>query len=69
MNADGSAPTRLTSDAWRDSRPVWSPDGTTIAFASDRDGAFDLYLMNVDGSSMARLIDDPAEAGEPVWQL
>ena len=44
MNADGSAVTRLTSEAARDDEPAWSPDGTKIAFTSDRDGDFEIHV-------------------------
>src|SRR5207253_9113056 len=36
MNADGSNPTRLTRGPASNSNAAWSPDGTTIAFASNR---------------------------------
>ena len=38
MNADGTAQTRLTNNPAVDVAPAWSPDGSKIAFASDRDG-------------------------------
>ena len=31
--------------------PTWSPDGQSILFLSDRDGAWKLYIMNADGSN------------------
>ena len=37
MNADGSNPVNLTKNDSRDTMPSWSPDGTKIAFVSDRD--------------------------------
>ena len=39
VNADGSEIRRLTNDKFGDLQPQWSPDGRTIAFATDRDSA------------------------------
>jgi Tol biopolymer transport system component len=39
VNADGTNLRRLTNDAFGDFQPQWSPDGNTIAFATDRDSA------------------------------
>src|SRR5690242_14827498 len=52
MGEDGSGVTQLTPPAiWSDDDPVWSPDGTRIAFRSTRDGPYyDIWLMNADGS-------------------
>ena len=43
--------------------PAWSPDGTRIAFASDRDGDFDIWIMNADGSDQRQRHQRP---GRPV---
>ena len=37
------------------SRPIWSPDGEWLAFASDRDGSTSIYRQRVDGSGIERL--------------
>jgi Tol biopolymer transport system component len=55
MNADGSDQTRLTNSVAWDEYPAWSPDGTNIAFASLRDGNYEIYVMNADGSNVRRL--------------
>jgi Tol biopolymer transport system component len=52
MNADGSGPRRLTRNGMQ---PVWSPDGTHIAFVSERDGQTDIYVMSADGSEQRNL--------------
>ncbi len=51
MNADGTAPTQLTSNTWSDREPTFSSDGSRIAFT--RDGT--IWVMNADGSDQAQL--------------
>jgi dipeptidyl aminopeptidase/acylaminoacyl peptidase len=67
MEADGSNPTRLTVTSAFDGFPTWSPDGSRIAFESDRDGNSEIYVMNADGSDQTRLTTDPAFDGFPDW--
>src|SRR2546422_583991 len=38
-----------------------------IAFVSDRDGNFEIYVMDADGSNQTRLTNNPARDGEPAW--
>jgi len=45
----------LTSGNWRDTAPVWSPDGKRLAFLSDRDGTTQLYVMWLDTREVAQL--------------
>lgn len=51
----GGLATRLTSNPGRDQRPVWSPTGDQIAFASDREGQSDVYIMPSSGGAPSRL--------------
>jgi len=68
MHADGTDVRRLTDSPGLDEGPVWSPDGTKIAFSSARDGQQELYVMNADGSDQRRLTDNPARDESPDWQ-
>ena len=63
---EGIPPDVLTK-AGNNFLPVWSPDGTRIAFMSTRDGNPDIYVMNRDGSSVRRLTTNPAIDGSPTW--
>ena len=67
MNADGSGVTRLTDNDADDWSPAWSPDGRRIAFDSNRDGDFEIYVMNADGSGVTRLTDNDADDWSPAW--
>jgi len=55
MNADGSDVQRLTFNPAADVEPAWSPDGSRIAWRSERDGNAEIYVMNADGSNQTRL--------------
>lgn len=68
MNADGSSQTQLTNIAWRNINPAWSPAGTNIVFASDRQGPLQIYVMNADGSSQTRLTDSGGDDLYPTWR-
>jgi TolB protein len=66
MNADGTAPTQLTTTAQGHSGvPAWSPDGSVIAFWTTRDGNDEVYVMNADGSN-ARNISNHSARDTPV---
>ena len=47
---------RLTFDPAIDSMPIWSPDGSRMVFASNRDLKFDLYLKDTNGAQEEKLI-------------
>ena len=49
------APVKLTNNTQSDSGPVWSPDGTKIAFVSERTGDEEIYAMNADGTNPVQL--------------
>lgn len=53
--ANGGTATQLTTQASYECSPIWSPDSKQIAFASDRNGNFDLFVMSADGGAARRL--------------
>jgi TolB protein len=73
MNRDGTGPVNLTNSPSFDGYPAWSPDGSKIAFASNRAGQtrgnFHIYIMNADGSDLVRVLENgPAvEDARPQW--
>lgn len=54
-NKDGSSPNRLTVDDGIESNPVFSPDGSLIAFNAEYDGNTDVYVVPTNGGVPERL--------------
>ena len=50
IDADGTDLTRLTRAPYPEFDPSWSPDGTEIAFRSERSGEPEIWIMNADGT-------------------
>jgi Tol biopolymer transport system component len=47
--------------------PTWSPDGSRLAFVSDREGNREIYLISPDGTGIVNLTNNPAYDSNPVW--
>jgi Tol biopolymer transport system component len=69
MNADGAAPTRLTSDSRQDTDSAWSADGAQIAFQKGDGvtGTFEIYTMNADGSNQQNITRNSTDDYTPAW--
>ena len=65
VNADGSSPTRLTTNSAFDGRPAWSSNGEQLIFDTRRDGNQEVYVMNSDGSGQVDVTNNGAEDGFP----
>ena len=59
--------TQLTDNTWNDEYPVWSPDGTRIAFTANQEGHNDIFIMEADGSNIIRMTTSKAHEKEPSW--
>lgn len=76
INADGSGLVKLADES---GSPAFSPNGSTIAFASYRDQSgrscgedecsynHEIYVMHSDGSTQTRITHSPSEDQNPVW--
>ncbi len=63
----GAVVTRLTDDPAQDVMPSISPDGSTIAFASDRNGSWDIFLMPAEGGNKIQITNESAHDLHPSW--
>lgn len=61
VDANGGNATAITTGAAQDMRPVWSHDGKMLAFASNRHGNFDVYVMPAMGGAAERLTFNSAD--------
>ncbi len=52
---DGSLK-QLTNDRYVQMMPIWSPDGTQIAYCSDQDGSFGIWTIKLDGSGAKKVL-------------
>ncbi len=65
VSSDGGEAKQLTAHQAYDYAPIWSPDGKTIAFASDRFGNFDIYTVSAKGGVPSRITTNSAK--ETPW--
>jgi len=69
--SDGSSPARrLTSTRAPEAGPVWSPDGTKLAFVTRREGdeSPQVYVMPMGGGEAQRITSVPGGAASPQWR-
>ena len=64
IDADGTNVRTILAGAWQ---PVWSPDGTQIAFSDFPNGVTQVFVMNADGSDVRQLTHLPHGAEHPAW--
>jgi TolB protein len=69
VRADGTETRQITDGAWKDRGPRFSPDGSRIAFYSNRSGPYQIWTIKADGSELRQLTDDATTTGLvlPVW--
>jgi TolB protein len=57
----------LTRSPGLDDYPAYSPDGSRLAFVSNRDGQFEVYLAAADGSGPVNVSRHPLRDTFPTW--
>ncbi|VEL96680.1 WD40 repeat protein [Alteromonas sp. 76-1] len=67
LPAEGGDAKRLTDVTHDVRQPVWSPDGTKIAYFAFIDGGYDLWIVNADGTNPKQLTRGAFDDREPVW--
>ena len=64
ISANGTDSVRVTAPGWG---PAWSPDGRQLAFSSNRDLSYDLYVMDLSSGAVSRITSDGAAYGVTAW--
>ena len=67
MDGAGSVVFNRTNNAALDASPAWSPDGSKIAFASNRDGNIEVYTMNANGTGQTNISNNGAHDADVSW--
>ena len=58
---------KLADSPYTDGAPAWSPDGTKIAFHSNRSGDFDIWVVEVASATLTHVTNDARSDGFPLW--
>jgi TolB protein len=67
MDSDGQNIARLTENKFMEIYPRISPDGRTLAYASDKSGNYDIWLSDLDGKNQVQLTRDRSFDTYPAW--
>lgn len=66
-SVNGKTQTQVTTDPADDVMPAFSPDGKSLAFASNRSGNWDIYTVSIDGGKTVQITNDPDHELHPSW--
>jgi Tol biopolymer transport system component len=67
LDSDGMLLRQLTNDSFVEAYPTVSPDGQTLAYVSDRNGSFQVWIMDVETTQSRRLTSESGMALLPIW--
>jgi Tol biopolymer transport system component len=63
----GETPQKITNDSYFKVDPTWSPDGTRIAYSSDRSGTEQIYIRNLASGAEEQVTALPGASVSPAW--
>ncbi|MFO0827993.1 MAG: DPP IV N-terminal domain-containing protein [Phycisphaerales bacterium] len=66
-SVDGRTVTQLVSDASDDMMPALSPDGTKVAFVSNRNGNWDVFVVSSEGGPATQITFEADDEVQPTW--
>ncbi len=64
-SVNGQTLRQLTDDPGNEVMPAFSPDGTRVAFASDRSGNWDIYIVDINGGRPVQITNSPTDDIHP----
>jgi len=67
ISPSGSTPRPLTSGQGDNQGATWAPDGRHLAFQSNRNGRWQVFVMSIDGLTTTRVTQGTTEATSPSW--
>ena len=68
LSTNGTHLLRITENDYWDLYPVWSPDGSSIAFLSQRTPSLGIYVLETDGSDEKQLYDSSSHEADIDWK-
>ncbi|MDQ3877255.1 MAG: hypothetical protein M3290_02730, partial [Actinomycetota bacterium] len=65
--SDSASPHLLVGGRSNERAPAWSPDGTRVAFDSNRSGNYDIWVLNRTTHHLRRITHEGAYDADPTW--
>ena len=69
LGKGGVSPRQLTTHPAYDAQPTWSPDGSRMAFHSQRDGRKRIWVRVIEDGDVYPITPEDAESRHPAWRL
>ncbi len=67
INADGTGGRKLTNGKYRDTQPRWSPDGSKLAYVSNRSGRAQIHVLDLVSGKDSTVTSGPEGPSVPAW--